>query len=123
MANPPIGRRFEKGNKANPLGAGAHNPAVKMIKKLSNDQIAELGAIILEGNPDKLKEIINNPKSTVLQVAICSVLVKAINKGDMAAINALLDRIVGKVKDVQSHEGSVGINVTITDYTNKKVIE
>lgn len=92
-------KKFQKGNCANPRGAGAHNKEVKVIRRLTHDDIAEIGSLILDGNVEKLKEIQTNPATTVLKVWMCSVAIKAINKGDAQALNALLDRIVGKPKE------------------------
>ena len=114
------GRNIEKGQVLNPIGGNAHNPEVRMVRKLTNEQVIELSTIILEGNPQKLRDVMNDKSSTVLQVAIASALNKAIIRGDMAAVNALLDRILGKVKDRVDISGDVGIKVSITDYTSKK---
>jgi hypothetical protein len=122
MANPKPGpgKRFKKGNKANPLGAGAHNKELKSIRRLSQEDIAEIGNLILEGNLDKLKEVRSNPASTVLKVWICSVAINAINKGDPSALNVLLDRIVGKVKDNISLSGNINQNIAHVDISQLK---
>lgn len=117
-AKPPKGKKFEKGQVNNPLGAGAHNPEVKLIKKLTNDEIAELGSIIVSGDVEKLNEVRQSKTASVIQVLMASVLQKAILRGDMAAANALLDRIVGKVKDQVESSGT--IKITIEDYVAKK---
>jgi hypothetical protein len=96
---PPKGRRFVKGQVANPLGAGAHNKELRQVKQLTQLEIAEVGGFILNNNLDALKEVRANPKSSVFKVWICSVAITAINKGDAHSLNILLDRIVGKVKD------------------------
>ena len=101
MPNPYAGRNgkhFQKGNKANPRGAGAHNKDVKAIRRLTHEEIAEIGSLILDGNLKRLTEVRDDKNSTVLKVWICSVAIIAINKGDAQALNALLDRIVGKPK-------------------------
>lgn len=117
-AKPPPGRKFQKGQVNNPLGAGAHNPEVRLIKKLTNDEIAELGSIIVTGNVDALSEVRNSKTASALQVLMASVIQKAILRGDMAAANALLDRIVGRVKEQVESTGS--IKITIEDYIAKK---
>lgn len=92
-------KKFEKGNNANPRGAGAHNKDVKAIRRLTHEDVAQVGSLILDGNVEKLKEVQMDPTTTVLKVWMCSVAIKAINKGDAQALNALLDRIVGKSKE------------------------
>lgn len=95
----PVGKRFVKGQVANPLGGRAHNPEVQKIRTMTKVQVAEIGQLILEGDIKKIQAVKDNPKSSVLQIWIAAVAVKAITKGDMAALNQLLDRIVGKVRD------------------------
>lgn len=102
MANPhptKKGRLFKKGEVHNPLGAGAHNKELRAVKRLTQQEIAEVGGFILQNNLESLKEVKANPASSVFKVWICSVAITAINKGDAQALNVLLDRIVGKVKE------------------------
>ena len=102
MANtkPPVGRPFKKGNNANPRGAAAHNPVVKMIRRMTQEGLGELGSMILNGDIDGLREIKTNPTGhTAFKALLASAAVTAFDKGDMTAVNALLDRVVGKVKD------------------------
>lgn len=102
MANPhptKKGRLFKKGEVHNPLGAGAHNKELKAVKRLTQKEIADVGGFILNNNLEALKTIRMDPESSVFKVWICSVAIVAITKGDAQALNVLLDRIVGKVKD------------------------
>lgn len=101
MANtkPPMGKRFEKGNKANPLGAGAHNPILRAVKRMTQAEVAEVGSLLLDGNLEKLAAVKDDRDASVLKVWMCSIAITAIKKGDAQALNALLDRIVGKSKE------------------------
>lgn len=96
---PPVEHQIKKGEVRNPLGAGAHNPVVKALRRMSQDDIAEIGTLIVGGQIDKLKDVAFNPESTVLQVWIAAVAIKAIEKGDAQALSIILDRIAGKVKE------------------------
>jgi predicted small secreted protein len=102
--NPRPGRRFKKGEVHNPLGAGAHNKELRQVKALTQKEIAEVGSFILGNNLEALKAVRANPSSSVFKVWVCSVAITAINKGDAQALNVLLDRIVGKVKDVVENQ-------------------
>lgn len=92
-------RPAKKGEVRNPLGAGSHNKEIKAIKALTQKEIADVGTLLLGGNESTLNEARMNPDSSVLKVWICSIAENAIKKGDATAFNALLDRIVGKVKE------------------------
>lgn len=103
-----IGRPFEKGNCANPLGAKAHDAALRTVRKLTKLELSEMGTLILDGNLDDLKKVTEDKKSSVLKVWIATVAMKAISKGDMHSLNQLLDRIVGKVREHVEHSGPDG---------------
>jgi hypothetical protein len=110
------GRDFTKGHKFGKGGAG-HNPALKAIRKLTNDEIAQLGTLILEGNLAALQDIKNDTNASVLKVWFASVAVKAISRGDAAALNAILDRIVGRSKETVELTGKNGNPIEVVHKT------
>lgn len=95
----PRGKPFEPGNRANPLGAGAHNPDLKRVRHLTQEAVADMGAMILEQNLDALRAIKDDPTAPVLKVWFAAIAVRAISKGDATALGPVLDRIVGRVKE------------------------
>lgn len=97
-----MGRRFQKGSNPNPLGAGAHNPVVKVIRRLTQSEVAEVASLVLEKNADKLKEIRDSKDTPALKAWMCSVALKGIEYGDPQRLNALLDRVIGKPKEESS---------------------
>jgi hypothetical protein len=125
MANynpsPKSRRHFKKGNCANPKGAGAHNKDLRIVRKLTQAEIAEVGGFILNNNLKALKETKKDPNSSVFKVWVCSVAEKAIYRGDAVALNVLLDRIVGKVKDKIEHIGLVA-NVPTSPEEAKEIV-
>jgi hypothetical protein len=72
---------------------------LKKVHMLTQQQVAEIGTFVLERNVDELKKIIADKNSSVLQVMTASVAAKIISKGDATAYNALLDRIIGRVRE------------------------
>ena len=96
------GKDFQKGQPGGP-GRKPLPAEVKTIRRATHAHIAEVGTMALEGNVSGLEEIVRNAQSpnspySVIQVAFATCLLKAIKKGDSFALNAILDRIVGKVK-------------------------
>lgn len=105
MANPnpkppPKHSQFKKGNKANPLGGNAHNPALKALKKLTVDTYREVIELVLQGKVDDLKAMAQNPDTPAVQVGIAVSFLKAIKNGDYNVIERIAERIVGKIPDV-----------------------
>ena len=101
------GRDFKVGHKM-AKGGAAHNPDLKRIRKLTQSEVAEIGSMILELNLKQLIDIKTETGAKALKVWIASIVARAISKGDAQALNALLDRIVGKVKDKIEMSGPDG---------------
>lgn len=118
------GRNFPPGNNANPLGPAAHNPAKRAMKRLTTDDLQDIGSLILKGDLPSLQAVAKDPTATVLRVWLASIAVKAINKGDPAALNMILDRLVGKPKAHVELTGSVaqGPQVVITLPDNGRTV-
>lgn len=89
----------------NPLGPNVNGGSeLQKIRRLSGGEIAAVGALILDKNVLKLKEIVDDAKSnpeskhSVLKVWMATTALRGINKGDPHALDALLNRIVGRVR-------------------------
>lgn len=92
-------KKFKKGQSGNPLGGQLHNKELKAIRNLTEDEMIEIGSLVVKGSIDELKRIKDDPKTTVLKAMMASVAIKTIAKGDAQALEVLLNRLVGKVKD------------------------
>jgi hypothetical protein len=104
---PPVEHRIKKGEVRNPLGGKTQNPVLNAMRRLTQEDLADVGQMILAGEFESIKEIAENPKGhNALKAIFCSVFNKAHEKGDMQSLNLFLDRVVGKVKDK--------VDVTIT---------
>lgn len=111
------GRDIQKGQVLNPRGAAAHDPLVREIKKMTKESVAEMLQAILHATPD---EVIDYQPKTLLEDWVLKGIIVAKRKGDLAPLNALLDRIIGKVKDNVAVEGDVGIKIILEDYLGVK---
>lgn len=88
---------FKKGQSANPNGRppDALNAAMKQITK---EELQDIASLIIKGNVEALKEVRHSMGASAIRVAIVSVVLKIIERGDMIALDKLLDRLIGKVK-------------------------
>lgn len=70
---------------------------MKALRSMNMAQVAQIGAELLDANVtvDQLKEVIKAGKSP-LKVALAICLLKAIQSGDITALNKITDFIVGK---------------------------
>lgn len=106
-------KKIKKGQVLNPNGNSKHSRALAAVRNLSNDEVTKVGTMLLDQNLESLKEIMRNPNSSALQVLITSVVVKAISKGDASALNVILDRVAGKVKEKLQVTGNMASNVAV----------
>lgn len=95
-------QKFKKGQSGNPDGAKLHDRIPGEIKRLASKEVEEIGALILNGDTHQIKQIASDDSAPVLKRWIATVVVKALAKGDYKALDAILDRMVGKVKQVHA---------------------
>lgn len=91
--------QFKKGQSGNPEGARKHNPITKALKNLTVESYREIIEAVCTGNLAQLKVIIEDEKTSALQVGIAKAFVNAIQKGDYIVIERIAERIVGKIPD------------------------
>lgn len=90
--NPPKHTRFKPGVSGNPSG--------KPKGLLTVDQVSAMMGRFCHLTRDELHKVVSDPKSTMLEVTVASILAKAAKDGDYSRLEFLLQRSVGKVKDV-----------------------
>lgn len=105
MALPPEKPKKRKGNPAwvkgvsgNPLGLMPH-AELNAAKKLTRDELAEVGGMLVRGNYEELLKLADDPKAPVLRRTLANIIKRANDRGDYAALEMVLNRIVGKVKE------------------------
>lgn len=100
---------FKKGApSANPEGARKHSPEIKKIKALTEEQLIEVASFVLQNDVGSLRAKIKDPKTGALQAMVIGLAIKTMSKGDPGAFNALMDRILGKVKENFNFSGNIG---------------
>lgn len=75
------------------------NPAGKPKGTLSSAEVSALMGKFCKKSRVELQAIIQDEKSTMLEIMVASVMAKAAKDGDYARLAFLLDRSVGKVKE------------------------
>lgn len=98
---------FKKGQSGNPLGGKLHNPAIRALKNLTVEVYREVIELALVSNIAALQEVANNPNTPAVQVGVAKALIVAIRKGDWNIVNAIAERIVGKIPDKIEHTGLI----------------
>lgn len=109
---------FPKGVSGNPQGGKLHDPVKRAIKRLTTKELKDLAGLLLDGDTKGLRDVAKDKRSSVIKVMLASVAQKIIDKGDMQALNILLDRLIGKVPQpmrLGGHDGGPveSVNVVI----------
>ena len=76
------------------------SPELKQLVKARRSEIARDLAAVTKLTVTELQDMVENPKSIGIQAAIAAVLLKA-TLGDAKALSAILDRIIGKPKEIK----------------------
>jgi hypothetical protein len=112
------GRDIQKGQVLNPIGAKAHSPIVKAVRTLTKERVAEIIEGILTTDPADAHEMKGKAK-TVMEAWLMAGIQKAVKNGDLVPLNALLDRLIGKVKDQVENSGETTTRVIVENYVAK----
>ncbi len=75
------------------------NPSGKPKGLLTNDKVLSVIGKFADMSRAQLQEVIANPKTTMLEVTVASILAQAAKNGDYSRLEFLLSRTIGKVKD------------------------
>ena len=116
---PPI----KKGEVLNPEGARAHNPALRALKKLTIEAFREVIEMILTGTRQDLQNMIDDPATPNVKVAIAGAFQKAIEHRDYEIVERLAERLVGKIPEVINVTKQTDLRAVIasTDRTELKI--
>lgn len=92
------GKDFKKGWKGGP-GRPKVPEDLKEVRKITNTSLETKLHEFLTMSAQELSGVKQNPKSSMLELMIHSIVVNAVNRGDQQRMGFLMDRLLGKVKD------------------------
>jgi len=92
-----MSNRWKPGVSGNPSG---RTPIPEDLKDCTPTEIRAIIWRLWKFQPHRLKDILEDPKTPVGVLFIAQVLAKGIEQGDAGRLGFLLDRLVGKVKEV-----------------------
>jgi hypothetical protein len=95
-------KKFPPNNNANPLGAGAHDPVKRALKKFGNDYVKEIIEIAMMGELKDLAEIFNNP-GPALRRGLAKAVYDAATNGNWPMLERIFERVLGKIPERIEH--------------------
>lgn len=110
------GFQFKPGKSGNPQGR-PRNPIPDALRHLTRQSFQRVIKFAVKGNVDQLSVVIRDPASSVLEVAIASCLLKAIQRGDYGTVESILSRVLGKTPDhviVDAKTQNQNLNVNVS---------
>ena len=118
------GRPFQKGNKANPRGALAHDLEKRAANKLFQQQINDeslrlLLTLSMGSQVEELKRIYDDPAASIITHIAAQNLLNARKTGNWEAVEKMLIRVLGKPKetiDINAQVASVSAQITVDQY-------
>lgn len=90
---PPVEHQFKPG------AEWRGNAGGKPKQLLTKDKVKGLVDRFYHMSREDLKKVASNPKSTVIELTIASIMVKCIEAGDFSRFDGMLSRAIGKVAD------------------------
>jgi hypothetical protein len=103
---PPEQYRWRKGESGNTNGRHKELPELKILKNLTKKELVDIGNLVVKGNVHRLRLVAENAfDEPVIKCMMAQVCLRIMEKGDMQALDVLLNRLIGKVKDEIHHQG------------------
>ena len=93
-------KKWKKGESGNPNGSRERNKDLMVIRRLTQSEVADIGSMVVTNNLTQLKAVKDDKDASVLKVWFAAVALKGIVHGDANALAVILDRIVGKPKEI-----------------------
>lgn len=88
--------RFKPGWRGGP---GPKPSISNEVASLTRAEMQNIGKLLLQKDYDGIRDIKNDPTESMFRVMLASVCLKVVERGDMHALDILLNRLIGKVRD------------------------
>jgi len=95
-----IGKPFKPGQSGNPSGRPKLPDDVLKLKKTTQAEAEASLIAMLRMSKEELSAKLNDPKTSMSELAIGSVIAKAVKEGDQSRLGFVWDRLFGKVKEI-----------------------
>lgn len=91
--------QIQKGQVLNPNGRPKKYVTLLKESGYKLSEINDTIQVMMAMNLDELKNVFDNPDSTILEKTIANAMFKSLKKGSLYSIDTLLNRVYGKPKE------------------------
>lgn len=107
--------RWQKGQSGNSKGRPPDGEALRMMKRLTKEELIEVGELVIMNNVAELKRLRKDDTCSVLKGMFVGVCLRIMRDGSMENFDRLISRFIGKVKDELdvTHTGEVKSRVVV----------
>lgn len=98
---------FEKGKSGNPAGRPRISKKVQTFRKAARDKVAKTYDKLTKIPISEVERIHKDSKTQSLEASMAGIILKAYTDKDFNALEAMFNRMFGKVKDIQEYQGKV----------------
>lgn len=84
------------------------NPSGRRKGLLSQSEVQDLMSRFCRMTKEQLQGVVQNPASTMIEIMVAAVMVRAAKDGDYSRFEFLLARSIGKVKDQKEDHDTTG---------------
>lgn len=113
MAFPHDGKKFTKGVSGNPKGRPRKYCSTLKAQGYKLTEVNDCIQVMIQMTLNELKEVYNNANATALEKTIAGAIKKSLERGDLASIETLLNRVYGKPKETVDASLSGEVKVTL----------
>lgn len=118
------GRNILPGRTGNPNGRPKLPPEVKAIRYCSKETVAKLYWDVVNMNRQEVERRLADPTLSLFERNVLAAIVKDISKGVITTIEKLMERVLGKPKEVIHLDGVInqGNAVDLSKLTNEEIM-
>ena len=113
--NPENLKPWAPGTSGNPNGRPVIPEEIKKMRKLTNEELKDIGDLLLFGNLDELNKVIADPRETVLRIWFAKIIKRAVENNELDPLETLLDRLVGKTTNETKLDVGGSLHTALVD--------
>lgn len=108
-----IAAQIKKGEVRNPLGAAAHDPFKRELKRLTMEELSEIVQLIMRSSLKELAKKVKEDDLPALHAVYVRAVLDAAEDGNVEKVNLILERVFGKsahIIHIESPNGTMSPN-------------